>query len=310
MRCRDAIVQGLIALATALLPAVAAAVSILFVGNSFIYGEGSPVKAYRPDAVTDLNADGVGGVPAVFGRFAQEAGLDYHVSLETVPGVGLDYHYQHKLPLLDRAWDEIVLSGYSTLDRDRPGDPAMLVEYAARLARLFHCRNPAAVVHLNATWSRADQTYLPSGHWYGRPITAMAVDVRAGNDVAARGSPYIRDVIPVGEAWNRAFAAGVAGPDPYAGIAAGQLDLWAQDRYHASTAGYYLEALVIFGVVTRHDPLRLGPAERAAADLGLSPAQAVALQRVAHDELAAWQARPAPRRATPAAGDDCRANGS
>jgi hypothetical protein len=265
---------------------------ILFVGNSFIYGEGSPVRVYHPERVTDLNAGDVGGVPALFATFAREMGLDYAVSLETVPGVGLDHHFEKRLSLVDRAWDDVVLSGFSTLDRDHPGDPAMLIDFAGRFARLFRCRNPAVAVHLNSTWTRADQTYLETGHWFGRPVVAMALDVRAGNDAAAGTSPGIRDVIPVGEAWNRAFATGVADPNPYDGVAFGQLDLWASDQYHASTAGYYLEALVIFGVVTGRDPLALGDDERAASDLALSRHQAHALQQVAHDELQAEARRP------------------
>jgi hypothetical protein len=114
-------------------------------------------------------------------------------------------------------------------------------------------------------------------------------------------------VIPVGEAWNRAFATGIADPNPYDGVAFGQLDLWAHDQYHASTAGYYLEALVIFGVVTHHDPAALGAEEQAAADLGLSAGEALALQRVAHDELAAQASRPTAGHA-PAAADDCDAS--
>ena len=271
--------------------------TILFVGNSFLYGANSPVRVYRPDSVADLNGEGVGGVPALFARFAQEAGLEFSVSLETAPGVGLDYHWNQRRAVLDRAWDDVVLSGYSTLDREHPGDATMLTEFAGRLATLFHCRNPSARVHLNATWTRADQTYLKTGHWYGRPVETMALEVRAGNDAAAAASPYVSDVIPVGEAWNRAFATGVADPNPYDGVGFGQLDLWSWDQYHASTAGYYLEALVIFGAVTHRDPRILGVGEKAAADLGFSEAQVRVLQQVAHDELESQAARPARPRA-------------
>src|ERR1700687_5275073 len=104
--------------------------TILFVGNSFTYGELSPVKTYKANTVTDLNKTGVGGVPALFKAFAAQAGLDYDVSLETVPGVGLDYHYAEKRPLLDRKWDEVGLQSYSTLDQDHAGDPGILVKYA------------------------------------------------------------------------------------------------------------------------------------------------------------------------------------
>jgi hypothetical protein len=133
----------------------------------------------------------------------------------------------------------------------------------------------------------------------------MALDVRAGNDAAAAASPYVRDVIPVGQAWNRAFATGVADPNPYDGVTFGQLDLWSWDQYHASTAGYYLEALVIFGTVTHLDPRNLGAAEKAGANLGLSESQVQALEQVAHDELAAEAARPALHHVGTSRGGSC-----
>lgn len=54
--------------------------SILFVGNSFTFGAHSPVMRYRPDVVRDLNKEGIGGVPALFKTFAEQAGLDWTVS--------------------------------------------------------------------------------------------------------------------------------------------------------------------------------------------------------------------------------------
>jgi hypothetical protein len=94
-------------------------------------------------------------------------------------------------------------------------------------------------------------------------------------------------VIPVGAAWNRAIADGIADPNPYDGISYGQIDLWSYDQYHASAAGYYLEALVEFGQIAGVAPTRFGPNERAAEELGLSHEQAIALQRVAAETLAA-----------------------
>ena len=58
------------------LPAAACAATILFVGNSFTAGAGLPqVEKFRPDTVTDLNREEVGGVPALFKAFARQAGL-------------------------------------------------------------------------------------------------------------------------------------------------------------------------------------------------------------------------------------------
>jgi hypothetical protein len=80
---------------------------------------------------------------------------------------------------------------------------------------------------------------------------------------------------------------GVADPNPYDGIDAGKLDLWTYDHYHASTHGYYLEALVIFGALTGRDPRSLGPLECSGFELGLSRVEVRTLQQVAFDELAA-----------------------
>jgi hypothetical protein len=264
----------------------ACAETILFVGNSFTFGAQSPVQNYRPETVIDLNHDGMGGVPALFKSFTSQAGLQYEVSLETAAGTNLDYHYKEKSTLIARAWDHVVLQPYSTLDADAPGDAAKVVDYSARLASLFHSKNPNVEVRLVATWSRADQTFLPSGHWFGKPIEAMAQDLRAACNRAAGSSPYIRAVVPVGQAWNRAIEQSVATRNPYESIRPGQINLWGADNYHASTHGYYLEALVIFGSVTGRDPRALGRKELGAAQLGIAPAEALALQQIARETLA------------------------
>jgi hypothetical protein len=93
---------------------VTAAPSVLFIGNSFLFGSGSPVRFYRADTVTDLNHEGIGGVPALFKSFAGQAGLDYDVSLETRGGSGLDFHLGNKLTEIgSRTWDSVVMHGFS-----------------------------------------------------------------------------------------------------------------------------------------------------------------------------------------------------
>lgn len=264
----------------------AAAERVLFIGNSFTYGSGSAVRFYRNDTVTDLNNEGVGGVPALFKSFADQAGLDYDVALETRGGAGLDFHLAEKRHLIGRrGWDIVVAHGYSTLDADAPRDPKKLVATSRELAELLRSKNANVDLYLMATWSRADQVYPAEGAWAGRPIEAMAADIRAAYDQAAAGAAA--KVIPVGEAWNRALRTGVADPNPYDGIEAGKLDLWTFDHYHASTYGYYLEALMIFGRLTGQDPRSLGQLECSAFELGLSRAEARTLQQVAFDELAA-----------------------
>ena len=265
---------------------LAAGTSVLFVGNSFLFGSGSAVRFYRADTVTDLNNEGIGGVPALFKSFTQQAGLDYDVSLETRGGVGLDFHLENKLGVIGRrGWDKVVMHGYSTLDADKPRDPAKLVATSKQMADFLRGRNPNVDLYLMSTWSRADQTYPEKGAWAGQPIDAMARDIRAAYDKAAAGAG-VKTVIPVGEAFTRAIQTGVADPNPYDGVDAGKLNLWTYDQYHASTHGYYLEALVIFGNVTGRDPRSLGDNECSAYELGLSRAEAKTLQQVAFDQLA------------------------
>ena len=262
------------------------ATSVLFVGNSFTFGAGSPVMFYRSGTVTDLNDEGIGGVPALFKSFATQAGLAYDVYLEARGGSGLEFHLENKRDVLGRrAWDNVVMHGQSTLDFEKPGDPAKIVATSRQMAEFLRERNPAVQLYLMATWSRADQTYRGNGPWSGKPIEAMARDVRAAYDKAAASAPGVKAVIPVGEAWTRAMQAGVADPNPYDGIEFGKVDLWTADHYHASMHGYYLEALVVFGSLTGRDPRALGDNECSAYELGLSRPQVKALQQIAFDQL-------------------------
>ena len=262
--------------------------SILFIGNSFTYGWGSPVRYYRANTVTDLNGEGIGGMPALFKSFTVQAGLNYDVQLETHPGIGIDWHIDNKLGTIGRRpWDIVVMHGFSTLDPKKPGDPTVLISTAKQLSEFLAVRNPAVDIRVMATWARADQTYDSKGAWYGKPIEAMAKDVRAGYDKAAASTSLIKGVVPVGQAWTRAIQSGVADANPYDGVDAGKVNLWSYDNYHASSYGYYLEALVVFGSITGRDPRSLGENECSGFELGLSSKQVAALEQVAYDELAA-----------------------
>ena len=255
--------------------------SILFVGNSFTFGADSDTMTYRTDSVRDLNGDRMGGVPALFKRFTDEAGLRYSVSLETAAGRTLAWHLANKRAVIDRRWDAVVLQQYSTLNPDKPGDVSETIPAARGLAALFRQRNPRVDISLVATWTRPDLTYPRGKPWSGQPVERMALDLRKADDQVRAAVPSIRRVVPVGEAFNCAIARKIADPNPYDGLTPGQIDLWASDHYHASTEGYYLEALTIFTAVTHKDPRKLGRTEAAARDLRIRPPIAVKLQEVA-----------------------------
>jgi hypothetical protein len=280
-----AFVAGLI-LATGMAGNAADGGSILFVGNSFTFGSGSAVHYYRSQTVTDLNNEGVGGVPALFKVFTEQAGLKFDVALETRGGVGIDFHLQSKKAEIgSRRWDIVVAHGYSTLDQDKPRDPAKLIATSKELADLVRTRNPKVELFLTSTWSRPDQVYPEKGAWAGKPIDVMAKDIRAAYDKAAAAAGA--KVVPVGDAFNRAMRVGFADTNPLDGIDAGKIDLWTFDNYHASTYGYYLEALMVFGRVIGRDPRSLGGDECSGMELGLSRAEVDKLQQIAFDELAA-----------------------
>ena len=260
--------------------------SVLFIGNSFTFGWGSAVRHYRADSVTDLNNEGIGGVPALFKSFADQAGLEYDVYLETRGGAGIDFHLENKLGVIGRRpWDQVVMHGYSTLDAQAPGNPEKLVSTVGAMSEFLRAKNPDVEVYLTATWSRADQVYVQDRPWTNRPIEKMALDVRAGYDLAA-AAPGVVAVNGVGEAWTRAMELGIADPNPYDGIEVGKVDLWTYDHYHASSYGYYLEALVVFGNLTGLDPRSLGENECSGYELGMSSNQVGMLQQAAYDQLA------------------------
>lgn len=147
--------------------------------------------------------------------------------------------------------------------------------------------NPDALIHLYQTWARPDLTYLPDAAYSGEPLDTMAnelVDAYAG---AALANPMVAGVVPVGEAFMRAIDDGVAMPNPYEPTPR-TLDLWwEEDQFHSSVYGSYLSALVMFGALTGIDPASFGANEQAASDLGIRPRDALRLQRVASDQLAA-----------------------
>lgn len=256
--------------------------SILFVGNSFTFGAMSDAMTYRKNSVRDLNGDGMGGVPALFKRFADERGLRYTVSLETAAGQTLAWHLASKRNVIDRSWDAVILQQYSTLSPTKPGDVADTIPAARDLSAMFKHRNKRVDISLVATWSRPDLTYPAGKPWSGQPIQRMALDLRNADDRVASQVPAIARVVPVGQAFNCAIRRKVADPNPYDGLAPGQIDLWATDHYHASNEGYYLEALTIFSAITHQDPRKLGPNEKAAFDLHIRPSVATALQAIAY----------------------------
>jgi len=123
-------------------------------------------------------------------------------------------------------------------------------------------------------------------------LEAMTDELRLAYDNAQQmsatdGTGGYAGVARVGEAFMRAVAEGSATRDMWAADAStdGLIDLWFDDGTHASAWGSYLSALTIYGTVTGRNPYLLGSYEIAAQELGISSRDAVALQRIAAQQL-------------------------
>jgi hypothetical protein len=185
--------------------------------------------------------------------------------------------------------------------------------------------NPDAKVWLLQTWTRPDMVFphlstvadanyptvpdgrpivdtsnpaFPNGfpdtlYYTAEGLAGMTADLRAALDRKAAANPNFVGVIPVGDAFQRAVDQGVAKGDGFygadgtyaTGVPQDKINLWWDDYLHASKYGSYLSALVMFGRLTGIDPWSLGASEKAAADLGISPGDAVKLQRIASEQL-------------------------
>src|ERR1700759_55061 len=159
--------------------------------------------------------------------------------------------------------------------------------------------DPATQVYLYETWARPNMitgavvantddttgavtnTTTTAPEYY-TSLEAMTADLRAAYEGLAAANPIFAGVAPVGEAFLNAVQDGTAIRDPYTEAGTpGKVDLWWDDNLHASKYGSPLSGLPLFGTLTGLDPRSLGSAEHVAADLGITQAEAAALQNVA-----------------------------
>ena len=382
-------------------PALAAdPIKILFVGNSYTFGRVDPVMSYNAAAVHDLtagfnaiNPTGTnsypagtagfgsfephpwGGVPGIFKKMTDEAGLSYDVSLSTRNAASLrgqflntaNSDWKLRENVATQKWDTVVLQEQSDAalppGKGKNANLATFNAYADQFERFIHngaaqsykeatlfgslaacmatglsqtscnttrtiAANPnasaATKVYLEQSWARPDMVEahkittpdLTSAD--GRPIVdtsaaggnatlyyanlaGMTADLHASFYGKAASNTGFAGVVPVGDAFQRAVDQGLAQGSGFYNAGgtfaetAGALNLWWLDRTHASKYGSYLSALTLFGSITGLDPLSLGATEQAAIDLGIDASTALALQRVASQQLGFAAAVPEPQ---------------
>jgi hypothetical protein len=166
------------AAAAVILPAAALAaepVSVLFVGNSYTFGRVEPVLNYNAANVHDLTAafnaisptgtnsypPGTvgfgtfephpwGGVPGIFKKMTDQAGLDYDVSLSTRNAATLRGQFLNTANaawdlrgnVATKTWDSVVLQAQSDeplpIGRGKNANPVGFAAYANQFERFIH----------------------------------------------------------------------------------------------------------------------------------------------------------------------------
>ncbi|WP_427999856.1 Ig-like domain-containing protein [Acidovorax sp.] len=122
---------------------------------------------------------------------------------------------------------------------------------------------------------------------YYLALEGMTTDLQSAYANLVAVNPDFLGVAPVGTAFMSAVQNGLAIRDPYtetggASVSGGgKINLWHDDNLHASKYGSYLSGLVLFETLTGLDARSLGAGDKVASDLGIDPATAVALQKVA-----------------------------
>ncbi len=126
---------------------------------------------------------------------------------------------------------------------------------------------------------------------YYLTLEGMTTDLQSAYANLAAVNPDFVGVAPVGTAFMSAVQNGLAIRDPYtetggASVSGGgKINLWHDDNLHASKYGSYLSGLVLFETLTGLDARSMGAGDKVASDLGIDPATAVALQKVASATL-------------------------
>ena len=228
---------------------------VLFIGNSFTYGEGSTT-----------------GVPDLFDRLARAGGQDDPVTLmQAIGGADFQQHAGNSVTLAainSQAWTHVVLQGYSSepthLTPNNGRSIADHLTYGRALYNRVMQNNSSSKVVLYETWSRAASHPIITGT---STNTTFASTTQFQNELRTNYR-LLRDnlnnefpdapsvsVAPVGSAWELAGAL-LPLSDP------SFVDLFMANEtpyygYHANDRGTYLAACVFYAKLYGSSPVGL-----------------------------------------------------
>lgn len=316
---------------------------ILFVGDSFTHGRYTPVRTYdaggTQNATTGsalvvdenvgqtgareekLEAGPFGGIPAVFAQLAVEAHLNYDVHIEAISETSLKENFAAASSVIDQSkWNAVVLQELSakllpktllTADLQTDSNPSGFCSSVQTIEQGVHGAAPSANVYLYETWPRADLAQQLTSDSYTDNLKKLGDANHNAYYSAASHDGAIAAVAPAGEAWQRAWAEGIANPDPTTASTSTLPLLWYNintvnnpaisppDLLHPSIYGAYLSGLVLFEQITGTDVRTFGTTEIAAQQLGIPAATAIQLQQVAWETVTQENAAPINQTADP-----------
>lgn len=208
--------------------------------------------------IGNSHTDRHGGMDWLVGNFVAAADpvLPFEAERLTASGVTLEYHYQNGAPERIRRgdWDVVVLQEYLPASPTHTAEP--FLEYATRFDEIARQSGARTVFYM--TWPQG------KGDWADLD-DFIAAQRQVEAELGAR-------IAPVGVAMARAQA---ERPD---------LALLDSDEVHASWAGAYLAAAVIYATLFDRSPEGLDYA------FAMSEEDATFLQHVAWETVTDWQA--------------------
>ncbi len=143
-----------------------------------------------------------------------------------------------------------------------------------------------------STTTGQNTIYYTSNTSTGANLRDMTTDMHSIFYGITASNKKIAGVVPVGDAFQKAVDTGVVKADNFYKAdgtydESGLPNLWWLDRTHESVNGAYLAGLMMYGTITGFDPQNFGAGDKTFGELGISTANALMLQKVAHDTLVA-----------------------
>jgi hypothetical protein len=300
--------------------------SVLFVGDSFTHGRYTPVRTFnaeipgepwQPPQVIDENYGQTGerqelepgpwgGIPGIFSELAQQMHLSYEVHIEAISATSLKKNFNAASDVIAQAgWQTVVLQEISvkplprSLTNSEISDPPGFWASVQTIEQAVHAVAPKAQIFLYETWASGDLAKAIAGdpsqpdfeEKYFKALDVLLDTNLASYRCAAQRDGNVAGVAPAGEAWRRAWADGLANPDPFQSPALPLLwyginavndpPISKPDYHHPGVYGAYLAGLVLFVKMTGADVRRLGASDQVAAELDIPGELASRLQREA-----------------------------